>query len=79
VRIREGQSYQDVHIHDLRRTLSSVLGDLGYKGYAAEILGHKEQTVTDVYTRTAHLPKVAILQVATNKISGLLELEKIKL
>lgn len=79
VRIREGQSYEDVHVHDLRRTLSSVVADVGYKPYAAEFLGHSEKTVTDIYTRTAHLSLLEILQVATDKICGLLELDKIKL
>lgn len=39
--------------HDLRRTFASVGSDLGLKGFVGELLGHAEQTVTDVYTRTA--------------------------
>lgn len=39
--------------HDLRRTFASVAADLGLKGYAGELLGHAEATVTDIYTRAA--------------------------
>ena len=39
--------------HDLRRTFASVGSDLGLKGFMGELLGHAEQTVTDIYTRTA--------------------------
>lgn len=39
--------------HDLRRTFASVGADLGLKGFVGELLGHAEQTVTDIYTRAA--------------------------
>ncbi len=72
-RIREGQSYEDVHIHDLRRTLSSVISDQGHKQYSDEILGHKERTVGDVYNRTANEVLLAYLQEASDKITGLMD------
>jgi len=39
--------------HDLRRTFASVGADLGLKGFVGELLGHAEETVTDIYTRAA--------------------------
>lgn len=39
--------------HDLRRTFGSVGTDLGLKAFMGELLGHSEQTVTDIYTRAA--------------------------
>jgi len=72
-RIRAGQSYEDVHIHDLRRTLTSVISDQGHKQYSDEILGHKERTVGDIYNRTSNDVLLKYLQEATDKITGLLE------
>ena len=43
----------DPGLHDLRRTFASVGADLGLKGFIGELLGHAEQTVTDIYTRVA--------------------------
>jgi integrase len=43
----------DPGLHDLRRTFASVGADLGLKGFVGELLGHAEQTVTDIYTRAA--------------------------
>ncbi len=39
--------------HDLRRTFSGVATDLGLKWFAGDLLGHAEETVTDIYTRAA--------------------------
>ncbi|MBP1627162.1 MAG: Integrase [Holophagaceae bacterium] len=51
---KEGEpEEQDPGLHDLRRTFSSVASDLGLKGFVAELVGHTEKTVTDIYTRTA--------------------------
>jgi integrase len=44
---------QNPGLHDLRRTFASVASDLGLRGFAGELLGHAEQSVTDIYTRTA--------------------------
>ena len=46
-------SEEDPRIHDLRRTFASVGTDLGLKGFVGELLGHAEETVTDIYTRAA--------------------------
>lgn len=54
----------EVHIHDLRRTLASVLADLGFKTYAGQILGHATQGVTEVYTRTSAGPLLAMVEQA---------------
>lgn len=67
-RIRKDQSWEDVNIHDLRRTLSSVLSDLGYKAYADQILGHANKTVTDLYTRTSAEPLIKMLEEAGDRI-----------
>lgn len=72
-RIRKGQTWADVNIHDLRRTLASVISTLGYKPYAGEILGHTEKTVTDIYTRTEPGPLLRILDEAGERITGLME------
>jgi integrase len=53
-----------VRIHDLRRTLASVLSDLGYKSYVGQILGHVTQGVTEVYTRTSAGPLMAMVEKA---------------
>ena len=50
---KEKPTDDDPGWHDLRRTFASVGSDLGLKGFMGELLGHAEQTVTDVYTRTA--------------------------
>lgn len=72
-RIRKGQSWSDVNIHDLRRTLASLLSTLGYKGYAGEVLGHAGTSVTDIYTHTAPAKLLAMLDEAGDRIVGLLE------
>ncbi len=71
-RIRKGQAWSDVNIHDLRRTLGSMLSALGYKGYAGEILGHAGTTVTDIYTHTASETLLRMLEEAGDRIVGLL-------
>ncbi len=72
-RIRKDQTWADVNIHDLRRTLASTLSALGYKGYAGEILGHAGKTVTDIYTHTAPGPLLRMLDEAGDRITGLLD------
>jgi integrase len=72
-RIRKDQSWSDVNIHDLRRTLASMLSTLGYKGYAGEVLGHAGTSVTDIYTHTAPNELLAMLDKAGDRIMGLLE------
>lgn len=72
-RIRKGQTWSDVNIHDLRRTLASMVSSLGYKAYAGEILGHAEKTVTDIYTRTESEPLLKILDEVGDRITGLME------
>jgi len=39
--------------HDLRRTFASVAADLSLKPFAGDLLGHAEESVTDIYTRVA--------------------------
>jgi integrase len=72
-RIRREQSWADVNIHDLRRTLASTLSALGYKGYAGEILGHTGTTVTDIYTHTTSDTLIRMLNEAGERITGLLD------
>jgi integrase len=50
----EGTGFEDLWIHDLRRTLASRVSSLGYKPYAAQLLGHVGiQSATDLYALTA--------------------------
>lgn len=72
-RIRKDQAWSDVNIHDLRRTLASLLSSLGYKGYAGEVLGHVGASVTDIYTHTSANKLLAMLDEAGDRIMGLLE------
>lgn len=72
-RIRKDQAWSDVNIHDLRRTLASLLSTLGYKGYAGEVLGHVGTSVTDIYTHTAASKLLAMVDEAGERIMGLLE------
>lgn len=65
---------KEVHIHDLRRTLASVLSDLGYKSYAGQILGHVTQGVTEVYTRTSMGPLLAMVEHAGRHIMTMMGL-----
>ena len=49
-----GTTYEDLWIHDLRRTLASRVSSLGYKPYAAQLLGHVGiESATDIYALTA--------------------------
>lgn len=49
---------KDWRIHDLRRTVSSNLGDLGYHdGDIGMLLNHQSRGVTAVYNRSAYLDK----------------------
>lgn len=59
---------KECHIHDLRRTLASVLSDLGYKTYAGQILGHVTQGVTEIYTRTSSGPLLGMVEHAGRHI-----------
>jgi len=52
-----------------RRTFASVGANLGLKGFAGELLGHTEATVTDIYTRAAGEP----LHEAAEKIGARIE------
>lgn len=72
-RIRKGQAWSDVNIHDLRRTLASVLSTMRYKGYVGEILGHAVKTVTDIYTHTEPETLLGMLDEAASRIVGLLD------
>ena len=58
--------------HDLRRTFGSVGTDLGLKGFIAELLGHVETTVTDIYTRSASEKLHEVAETIGNRINGLL-------
>ena len=58
--------------HDLRRTFASVGSDLGLKGFMGELLGHAEQTVTDVYTRTAAQRLKEAVETVGSRIDGIL-------
>ena len=50
-------SITDVHIHDLRRTFSSVGADMGFPElFIKTLLGHGVRTVTQIYTRLSHDP-----------------------
>jgi len=71
-RIRKGQSWSDVNVHDLRRTLASTLSSLGYKGYASEVLGHAGTSVTDIYTHTSTVSMLKMLEEAGDRITGLM-------
>ena len=71
-RIRKDQSWSDVNVHDLRRTLASTLSTLGYKGYAGEVLGHAGTSVTDIYTHTSTEALLKMLEEAGDRITGLL-------
>jgi integrase len=58
--------------HDLRRTFGSVAADLGLKGFAGELLGHAEATVTDIYTRAAAEPLHQAAEKIGARIDGIL-------
>jgi integrase len=62
----------DPGLHDLRRTFASVGTDLGLKGFAGELLGHSEQTVTDIYTRSAAEPLHDAAERIGARIDGIL-------
>ena len=48
----------DWRIHDLRRTVSTTLGDLGYSNEDVGILlNHASRSVTAIYNRSAYLEK----------------------
>jgi integrase len=59
-------------LHDLRRTFASVGADLGLKGFVGELLGHSEQTVTDIYTRSAAEPLHDAAERIGARINGIL-------
>lgn len=79
-RIREaaGLADKDEHAdddpgwHDLRRTFASVGSDLGLKGFVGELLGHSEQSVTDIYTRTAAQRLMEAAETIGARIHGIL-------
>jgi len=73
VKGRKPVDVNDVHIHDLRRTFSSVGTDLGLKGFVGELLGHSEQTVTDIYTRAAETRLHEAAEVISAQIAEWLE------
>ncbi len=58
--------------HDLRRTFASVAADIGLKGFAGELLGHAEATVTDIYTRSAAEPLHDAAEKIGARIDGIL-------
>jgi len=58
--------------HDLRRTFASVASDIGLKGFAGELLGHAEATVTDIYTRSAAEPLHEAAEKIGARIDGIL-------
>lgn len=62
----------DPGLHDLRRTFASVGADLGLKGFMGELLGHSEQTVTDIYTRSAADPLHDAAERIGARIEGIL-------
>lgn len=63
----------DPGLHDLRRTYASVGTDLGLKGFVSELIGHTEQTVTDIYARTsAHRLQDAAEEIGA-RIDGILK------
>ena len=62
----------DVTVHDLRRTYASVGKDLGLKGFVGELLGHAEQSVTDIYTRAAAERLQEAAEAIGGRIAGLL-------
>lgn len=63
---------EDPGWHDLRRTFASVGADLGLKGFVGELLGHAEQSVTDVYTRTAAQRLKDAVEAIGERIEGIL-------
>lgn len=62
----------DPGLHDFRRTFASVGADLGPKGFIGELLGHSEQTVTDIYTRNAAEPLHNAAERIGARIEGIL-------
>jgi integrase len=81
VRIREAAGLSapgkpkdgDPGLHDLRRTFASVGADLGLKGFVGELLGHAEQTVTDIYTRTAAERLQDAAETIGSRVEGILD------
>jgi integrase len=65
-------SDEDPGWHDLRRTFGSVAADLGLKGFAGELLGHAEATVTDIYTRAAAERLQEAAETIGSRIAGIL-------
>lgn len=65
-------SDEDPTWHDLRRTFSSIGTDLGLKGFMGELLGHAEQTVTDIYTRSAEERLREATEAIGTRINGIL-------
>ena len=63
---------EDPGWHDLRRTFVSVGADLGLKGFVGELIGHAEQTVTDIYTRAAAERLKDAAEAIGSRIEGIL-------
>jgi integrase len=56
-RICERAGFDNLRIHDLRRTVGSWLGDLGYSPYIVKkVLNHAVPDITGVYTRVGQDP-----------------------
>ena len=70
--IKDEPKDEDPGWHDLRRTFASVGADLGLKGFAGELLGHAEASVTDIYTRAAAEPLHDAAEKIGARIDGIL-------
>jgi integrase len=70
--VKDEPAEDDATIHDLRRTFGSVGKDLGLGGFVGELLGHAEQSVTDIYTRAAAERLQDAAEAIGGRIAGLL-------
>jgi integrase len=70
--VKGNPSEEDPGWHDLRRTFASIGSDLGLKGFVGELLGHAEQSVTDIYTRTAAQRLKDAVETIGARIEGIL-------
>lgn len=70
--VKDDPADDDATLHDCRRTFGSIGEDLGLKGFVGELLGHAEQTVTDIYTRAAAERLQEAAEIIGGRIAALL-------
>ena len=73
-RILKRAELTDLRIHDLRRTLGSVLAATGANSFLiGQVLNHKDIASTAIYARLNIDPVRECIEVATNKMFGIID------